>query len=99
MADGCAKTYGNALGTFNTVDTARDMDRVRQSLGDQKLSYLGYSYGTVLGSTYAQLFPNNVRAMVLDGAVDPDADPRTAAGDPAQALESASTRSPRTAPG
>lgn len=89
VADGCAKTYGNALGTFNTVDTARDMDRVRQSLGDQKLSYLGYSYGTVLGSTYAQLFPKNVRAMVLDGAVDPDADPRTAAGNQAQALESA----------
>ena len=89
VADGCAKEYGNALGTFNTVDTAKDMDRVRQSLGDPKLSYLGYSYGTVLGSTYAHLFPKNVRAMVLDGAVDPDADPRTAAGNQAQALETA----------
>ena len=87
VADGCAKEYGNALGTLNTVDTARDMDRLRQSLGDPKLSYLGYSYGTVLGSAYAQLFPKNVRAMVLDGAVDPDADPRTAAENKAKALE------------
>jgi pimeloyl-ACP methyl ester carboxylesterase len=88
VADGCAKAYGNALGTFNTVDTARDMDRLRRSLGDPKLSYLGYSYGTVLGSTYAQLFPKNVRAMVLDGAVDPDSDPRAEADNQAKALES-----------
>jgi pimeloyl-ACP methyl ester carboxylesterase len=87
VADGCAKRYGNALGTFNTVDTARDMDRLRRSLGDPKLTYLGYSYGTVLGATYAQLFPRNVRAMVLDGAVDPGADPQTAAEDQARAME------------
>jgi pimeloyl-ACP methyl ester carboxylesterase len=87
VADSCAKQYGDVLGTFNTVDTARDMDRLRQSLGDQKLNYLGYSYGTTLGATYAQLFPKNVRAMVLDGAVDPDADPQTAAENQAQALE------------
>jgi pimeloyl-ACP methyl ester carboxylesterase len=71
----CTKKYGDALGTFNTVDTARDMDRLRQALGDAQLTYLGYSYGTTLGSTYAELFPDNVRALVLDGAVDPDKDP------------------------
>ena len=71
----CADKYGDALGSFNTVDTARDMDRLREALGDAQLTYLGYSYGTTLGSTYAELFPENVRALVLDGAVDPDADP------------------------
>jgi pimeloyl-ACP methyl ester carboxylesterase len=51
------------------------MDRLREALGDEKLTYLGYSYGTTLGSTYAEMFPDKVRAMVLDGATDPDADP------------------------
>ena len=74
------------------------MDRLRQSLGDAKLTYLGYSYGTVLGSTYAQLFPTKVRAMVLDGAVDPNSDPATDAGEPApRPSRPASTRSRRTA--
>ena len=76
IADGCAEEYGDALGTFNTVDTARDMDQLRQALGDEQLTYLGYSYGTTLGSTYAELFPDKVRALVLDAAVDPDDDPR-----------------------
>ena len=74
VADGCAEEYGDALGTFNTVDTARDMDRLREALGDEQLTYLGYSYGTTLGSTYAELFPDKVRALVLDAAVDPDGD-------------------------
>jgi pimeloyl-ACP methyl ester carboxylesterase len=72
VAEGCAEEYGDALGTFNTVDTARDMDRLREALGDEQLTYLGYSYGTTLGSTYAELFPDKVRALVLDAAVDPD---------------------------
>jgi pimeloyl-ACP methyl ester carboxylesterase len=75
VADGCEKQYGDALGTFNTVDTARDMDRLREALGEKQLTYLGYSYGTTLGSTYAELFPDKVRALVLDAVVDPDADP------------------------
>ena len=74
IAEGCEEEYGEALGAFNTVDTARDMDRIRAALGDEQLTYLGYSYGTTLGSTYAELFPENVRALVLDGAVDPDRD-------------------------
>ena len=74
VADGCVEEYGDALGTFNTVDTARDMDQLRESLGDEQLTYLGYSYGTTLGSTYAELFPDEVRALVLDAAVDPDPD-------------------------
>jgi pimeloyl-ACP methyl ester carboxylesterase len=87
IADGCAQQYGDALGAFSTVATARDLDRVRESLGDQQLSFLGYSYGTTLGSTYAELFPDRVRAMVLDGAVDPDADPQHAAEATARGLE------------
>jgi pimeloyl-ACP methyl ester carboxylesterase len=87
IADGCAKEYGDALGTFNTVATARDMEQLRQSLGDDKLTYLGYSYGTTLGSTYAELFPDKVRALVLDAAVDPDTDPKTDAEASAKALE------------
>jgi pimeloyl-ACP methyl ester carboxylesterase len=72
VADDCAEEYGDALGTFNTVATARDMDRLREALGDEQLTYLGYSYGTTLGSTYAELFPDKVRALVLDAAVDPE---------------------------
>jgi pimeloyl-ACP methyl ester carboxylesterase len=87
VADGCAEEYGDALGTFNTVDTARDMDLLRQSLGDEQLTYLGYSYGTTLGSTYAELFPDRVRALVLDAAVDPDDDPRAEAEQQATSLE------------
>ncbi|SHN76990.1 alpha/beta hydrolase fold [Geodermatophilus obscurus] len=87
LADGCAEEYGEALDTFNTVDTARDMDLLRQSLGDEQLTYLGYSYGTTLGSTYAELFPDRVRALVLDAAVDPDDDPRAEAEQQATSLE------------
>jgi pimeloyl-ACP methyl ester carboxylesterase len=87
VADRCAKEYGDALGTFNTVDTARDMEQLRRSLGDDKLTYLGYSYGTTLGSTYAELFPDKVRALVLDGAVDPDATGKSAAEANAKGLE------------
>ncbi|WP_116450646.1 alpha/beta hydrolase [Blastococcus litoris] len=87
VADGCADEYGDALGTFNTVDTARDMDRLREALGDEKLTYLGYSYGTTLGSTYAELFPENVRSLVLDAAVDPDIDAKEDAEQSAAAFE------------
>jgi pimeloyl-ACP methyl ester carboxylesterase len=87
VADGCAEEYGDALGTFNTVDTARDMDRLREALGDEKLTYLGYSYGTTLGSTYAEIFPDRVRALVLDAAVDPDVAPVQDAEQSAAAFE------------
>lgn len=70
----CYDRYGDDLGLYNTVNTARDMDQLRESLGDEQLSYLGYSYGTTLGSTYAELFPDNVRALVLDAAVNPTLD-------------------------
>ncbi|WP_045743116.1 MULTISPECIES: alpha/beta hydrolase [Actinoplanes] len=67
----CGAKYGDQLKYFSTEQTARDMDALRQATGDPKTTYLGYSYGTLLGATYAQLFPQNIRALVLDGAVDP----------------------------
>jgi pimeloyl-ACP methyl ester carboxylesterase len=70
IADGCGRKYGAQLPNFSTEQAARDMDALRTAVGDSKLSYLGFSYGTLLGATYAQLFPQNIRALVLDGAVD-----------------------------
>jgi pimeloyl-ACP methyl ester carboxylesterase len=73
-ANACAANtaHGTAmLANVGTRDSAKDMDVLRSVLGDPKLNYLGYSYGTALGSTYAEDFPKNVRALVLDGAVDP----------------------------
>lgn len=63
------------LANVGTVSVAKDLDSLRQSLGDEKLTYLGYSYGTRIGATYAELFPDKVKSMILDGAVDPNADP------------------------
>jgi pimeloyl-ACP methyl ester carboxylesterase len=72
-AQRCAQRSGGdgVLANVGTRDTARDMDVLRAALGDPKLTFLGYSYGTFLGALYAEQFPRNVRAMVLDGAVDP----------------------------
>jgi pimeloyl-ACP methyl ester carboxylesterase len=65
----CDDEAGDLLPHLGTRDAARDLDAVRAALGDRQISFLGFSYGTVLGQTYAQLFPERVRAMVLDGAV------------------------------
>jgi pimeloyl-ACP methyl ester carboxylesterase len=74
LGEGCAAKYGDDLRLFATVQAAKDMDAIRAALGEEKLTYLGYSYGTLLGAVYAQLFPTHVRAFVLDGAVNPLAD-------------------------
>lgn len=69
----CSRRVGNeVLANSGTRDVARDMDVLRAVLGDAQLSYLGYSYGTRIGTEYAKQFPHNVRAMVLDGALDPN---------------------------
>jgi pimeloyl-ACP methyl ester carboxylesterase len=69
---GClaADTKDN-LPTFTTENAARDLDRLRAAVGDKGLTYLGFSYGTYLGATYAALFPDRSRALVLDGALNP----------------------------
>lgn len=71
FADNCKARAGAELPHVGTVDAARDMDVLRAALGDTKLTYYGASYGTYLGAYYAEQFPKNVRALVLDGAVDP----------------------------
>ncbi|MBP0935503.1 alpha/beta hydrolase [Streptomyces goshikiensis] len=71
FAAGCEKHSQRILPHVSTVDAARDMDILRSALGDKKLSYVGASYGTFLGATYAELFPGRVGRLVLDGAMDP----------------------------
>lgn len=72
LADGCAAGVDPLLlENLATDDVARDMDLVRAALGEERISYLGQSYGTLLGATYATLFPDHVRQMVLDAPVDP----------------------------
>jgi pimeloyl-ACP methyl ester carboxylesterase len=70
----CEKKYGDAMLNYTTEFIARDMDLIRAGMGFKKLNYLGISYGTYLGGVYATLFPNNVDAMVLDAAFDPQGD-------------------------
>ncbi|MFJ9947336.1 alpha/beta hydrolase [Kitasatospora sp. NPDC091207] len=71
LADACQAKYAKVLPFIGTRNTARDMDVLRAVVGDEKLNYLGLSYGTYLGSLYAEEFPDRVGRLVLDGAVDP----------------------------
>jgi len=71
LAAACAKHGGPILDHMSTADVARDLDLLRRTVGDTQLNYLGYSYGSMLGQTYANLFPSKVRAMVIDGVLDP----------------------------
>jgi len=71
LARGCERNSGALLRYVGTRNAARDMDVLRAALGQAKLTYLGKSYGTYLGTWYARLFPGHVRALVLDGAIDP----------------------------
>ena len=73
-AEACAKRNADTLPYLSTDAVARDLDGIRQAVGDKELTYLGFSYGTLIGSTYAGLFPNHIRAMALDGAIDPALD-------------------------
>jgi pimeloyl-ACP methyl ester carboxylesterase len=73
LADRCAARNGGLLAHVGTRDTARDLDVLRGVLGDDKLNFLGKSYGTYLGAIYAQMFPDRVGRLVLDGVVDPAA--------------------------
>ncbi|MDC5696278.1 alpha/beta hydrolase [Intrasporangium calvum] len=72
MAEGCERNNPELVAHVGTADAARDMDVLRAALGDDHLNYLGKSYGTFLGSTYADLFPGRVGRFVLDGVVPPD---------------------------
>ncbi|REG00196.1 alpha/beta hydrolase family protein [Asanoa ferruginea] len=71
LAKRCGELSGNLLSHITTADTARDLDRLRALVGDEQLTYAGLSYGTFIGQTYANLFPGRVRAMLLDGLINP----------------------------
>jgi pimeloyl-ACP methyl ester carboxylesterase len=75
FANGCGDRSGQILGYLSAPHVARDMEQIRIALGDDQLTYVGFSYGTLLGATYADLFPKSVRALVLDGAIDPSLSP------------------------
>ncbi|WP_344859162.1 alpha/beta hydrolase [Amycolatopsis ultiminotia] len=71
----CAKNTGaDVLAHIGTREVVRDVDALRSALGEEKLTYLGYSYGTQIGSSYAEAYPDKVRAMILDGVIDPAQD-------------------------
>jgi pimeloyl-ACP methyl ester carboxylesterase len=73
-ADECARLNADLLPYLSTSAVVDDLDRIRHAVGDDKLTYLGFSYGTLIGSMYADRYPDHIRAMVLDGAIDPNLD-------------------------
>ncbi|MCF6377934.1 alpha/beta hydrolase [Nocardioides KLBMP 9356] len=85
----CVASSGDDLGHVTTIEAARDMDVLRSALGEDTLTYLGASYGTKLGATYAELFPDKVGRLVLDGAVDVSLDAKSLALEQAEGFETA----------
>ncbi len=76
LAQECVNKMGKGfLANAGTTSVAHDMDMVRQALGDEQINYLGYSYGTAIGTAYLEGFSDHVRTMVLDGAIDPTEGP------------------------
>lgn len=71
---GCKQKYSDTLRFFSTANTARDIDAIRAAVNDDQVSFLGISYGTYLGAVYATMFPDRVRAMVLDSVLEPNGD-------------------------
>lgn len=89
VAEQCQASAGDLLPFVGTLDVARDLDTLRSAVGDEKLTYLGVSYGTLIGLVYAELFPANIRAMIIDGVLDPTIDPYTLNLDQSKAVEKA----------
>jgi pimeloyl-ACP methyl ester carboxylesterase len=87
----CGRRNADLLPYVTTEATARDMEQIRRALGEPKISYFGFSYGSELGAVWATLFPATVRAMVIDGALDPTVDPETLALQDAVGVERALT--------
>ncbi|MGB6058244.1 MAG: alpha/beta hydrolase [Microthrixaceae bacterium] len=85
--EGCKKRSGDLLTHMSTADVAADLDQIREAVGDKKLTYVGFSYGTAIGAVYATLFPQNTRALVLDGSVSPVSDPVEEAESQAEGFE------------
>ena len=93
------RNNADILEHVGTNNTRRDMDVIRRALGEETISYFGFSYGSELGATWATLFPDTVRATVIDGAADPDADPASRACSSCEGFEARSRpSSPSAAP-
>ncbi len=92
LAKACQRENANLMAHMSAVDMARDMDILRGLLGQEKLRYIGKSWGTVLGKVYAALFPGRVGSFVLDGAVDLEVPLTQAAFDQGQGFENAANR-------
>ena len=86
-ARACDRRGGAIIDHMSTANVARDMDLLRRAVGDRTMTFVGYSYGSALGSTYANMFPNKVRAVVIDGVIDP-VSYTTGRGDQAETLPS-----------
>ncbi|MFG1774893.1 alpha/beta hydrolase [Micromonospora sp. NPDC049048] len=72
VGKGCSTTGRPLTGAMSTAEVARDMDVLRRAVGDRKLTYLGFSYGSILGQYYANMFPDRVRALAIDGVLNPN---------------------------
>ncbi|WP_026129358.1 alpha/beta hydrolase [Nocardiopsis prasina] len=89
-AEACAETAGEEfLANMGTVNVVRDLDLIRAALGDERLTYAGFSYGTYIGALYAETYPENTRALVLDGAVETERPNVEVAADQAVAFQGA----------
>jgi pimeloyl-ACP methyl ester carboxylesterase len=87
FAKACEERNGDLLAHLSTMDVARDLEMIRIAIGEPKLTYMGFSYGTLIGALYAEQFPTHIRAMVLDGAIDPSLDHAAFRGGQARAFE------------
>ncbi|MFF2044170.1 alpha/beta fold hydrolase [Kitasatospora sp. NPDC058170] len=70
--DACSRNAGPLIEHMSTINVVRDLDRMRRAVGDAKLNFAGFSYGTLIGATYAGMYPDKVRALIIDGNVDPN---------------------------
>ncbi|MFF1789028.1 alpha/beta hydrolase [Kitasatospora sp. NPDC058243] len=70
--DACSKNAGPLIEHMSTINVVRDLDRMRRAVGDSQLNFAGFSYGTLIGATYAGMYPNKVRTIIVDGNVDPN---------------------------
>ena len=95
LAQACEARSGNLLAHVSTADTVQDLERLRVALGEDRLSFVGYSYGTFLGASYADAYPEHVRAFVLDGPVDPTLSATQVTLGQARGFERATRRLPR----
>ena len=92
FAQQCGQRNADLLPHLSTADVARDLDQIRAAVGDERLTYLGFSYGTLIGEDYASLFPTHIRALALDGVVDPSLGEATFRENQAVAFEGALDR-------